>query len=337
MLQETEQQVAPTLYTVNAARAATDEQWKALRLLGTQLHLRTNRAAERAKQFPKFAADQFIRAAIKNGKLPPPEGGWHRDMMDFEGVPQMLLGLNLLECFFETATLRCKLLSPPKGECFVTSDNPAILLNQFAAEKKSVRDYIGFAQTGFQLVLPLGPSLCAFLYDPFVYKVGNRKDELVEISAGDVDVLNSLQVQSAERCLYAHRVEEEPRVADLVRRYARHRRPDSATIKSFPQGENQELVMFTNPPPVLPRRWQFCSRVKNIRSEVGDRRDPGYTHLIQLLMDDIEKNPTGVILEDRIKKIMGALPENAPIQVLRHPRLHGVRLPESRKDWKVGV
>lgn len=208
--------------------------------------------------------------------------------------------------------MRCKLLSPPKGECFVTSDNPAILLNQFAAEKKSVRDYIGFAQTGFQLVLPLGPSLCAFLYDPFVYKVGNRKDELVEISAGDVEVLNSLQVQSAERCLYAHRVEEEPRVADLVRRYARHRRPDSATIKSFPQDKNQELVMFTNPPPVLPRRWQFCSRVKNIRSEVGDRRDPGYTHLIQLLMDDIEKNPTGVILEDRIKKIMGALPENAP-------------------------
>jgi len=337
MLQETERTIAPALYAVNKSRTATTEQWQGLRLLAVQLHLRTSKAAELAKVFPRFAADQMINAAIKKGELPEPTGGWRAEMMDFEGVPQSLLGLNLLACYFETTTLRCKLLSAPPGSFFITSDNPAITLNQFAADAKGVRDYVGFAQSGFQLVLPLSPSLCAFLYDPFVYKVGYRKDDPVEVQPEDVDTLNSLQVQSAERCLYAHRPEAEREIKQLVARYSRLRKTITEAIKSYPQNEKETLFKFGDPAMVLPRHGQFCRYLKNIRRGVGERRDPGNTHLIKLLVDDIEKNPVGVNLDERMERLIQRLPENGPIPVLRRPECQGVRLPDSPKGWKVGL
>lgn len=337
MLQETEQAIAPALYVVNNARAATAEQWQGLRLLAVQLHLRTSKAAELAKVFPRFAADQMITTAIKKGELPEPEGGWRAEMMDFDGVPQSLLGLNLLACFFETSTLRCKLLAAPPGSSFITSDNPAIALNQFAADAKGVRDYVGFAQSGFQLALPLSPALCAFIYDPFVYKVGQRHDELVVVTPGDVEILNALQVQSAERCLYAHRSEAEPEINRLVARYSRLRQPNGATMKSFSQNEKETLIKFGNPVLVLPRPWQFCGYLRNVHRKVGDRRDPGFTHLIQLVIEDIEKSPGGGIdLEDRLERVIQRLPEQGSIPVRRRSEFPRVRLPESPKDWKVG-
>lgn len=332
MLWETETAIAPALYQVNSSERANAEQWQALRLLATQLHLRTRKAAERAKIFPRYVADQVITAAIAKGELPPPKGGWHPDMMDFGGVPQTLLSLNLLACYFETTTLRCKLLKAPGETCFITSDHPAVALNRFAAETKSVRDYVGFAQSGFQLVLPLSPRLTAILYDPFVYKVGNRNDELVHVSAGDVELLNALQVQSAEKCLYAHRPEETAHVAELVKRYAKLRKAPSSGIKSFPQNGEETLVMFSDPPLVLPRPWTFCSYLAKIRRAVGERRDPAYTHLIELVVDDIQKNPGGPDLDQRIEQIADRMPET--VRVARRSDPRGFQLPKSRKDWK---
>lgn len=335
VLRETEQQIAPTLYAVNSSHTTTTEEWQTLRLLAVQLHLRTNKAAERAKVFPRFVADKLISTAIKKGHLPPPLGGWQESMMDFEGVPQMLLGLNLLSCYLETATLRCKLLRAAPGECFITSDHPAIALNQFAVKERSVRDYVGFAQAGFQLLLPLSPALCAFFYDPFVYKVGNRNDRIVELNASDVEIVNSLQVQSAEKCLYAHQPEQSRRIEELVAKYCRLRMPLSAGIKSHRQNENATLLMFSDPPPVLSKRWQFCSYLANIRRAVGDRRDPGHTHLVQLLIEDIERTPKELSLDERIARIVRNLPHTIP--VVRRPELLGIQLPQTRKDWKVGM
>lgn len=336
MLQETERMIAPVLYTVHRQRAATAEQWQALRLLAVQLHLRTSKATELAKTFPRFAADQVIKAAIQKGELPEPPGGWRAEMMDFDGVPQSLLGLNQIACYFETSTLRCKLLSAPPGSFFITSDNPSVTLNQYAAEAKSIRDCVGFAQSGFQVVLPLSPSLCAFLYDPFVYKVGQRGDDLVDIVPADVEILNSLQIQSAERCIYAHRLEAEPDVARLVARYARLRQPNSAAIKSYPQNEKETLFKFGDPPMLLRSRWQLCGYLKNVRREVGDRRDPGFTHLISLVIADIEANPIGADFEERLEKVINQLPEHGTFPVVRQPGFSGLRLPSSPKDWEKG-
>jgi hypothetical protein len=334
MLQTSELLTAPVLYAVNKSRSATVEQWKALRFLAVQLHLRTSKAAELAKVFPRFAADQIITTAIEKGELPEPKGGWRAEMMDFEGVPQSLLGLNQIACYLETSTLRCKLLSAPSGSFFITSDNPSITLNQFAADAKGIRDYVGFAQSGFQLVLPLSPSLCAFIYDPNVYKVGQRNDPVVQISVSDVEVLNSLQVQSAERCIYAHRPEAEPEVARLVARFARLRKPNSAGMKSFPQSEKETLIKFGDPTLILPRRWQLCNYLKNVRRAVGERRDPGFSHVISLVIADIEANPINVDLQQRLERVLAQLPERVP--VVRRPGLSGFRLPDSPKDWNQG-
>ena len=186
-------------------------------------------------------------------------------------------------------------------------------------------------------MLPLSPSLCAFLYDPFVYKVGNRRDAVVVLQPRDVKILNSLQVQSAEICLYAHHSGAEPELQKLVASYAHLRKPNSAAMKSFPQNEDESLIMFSDPAFVLPKAWQFCRYIKNIQCEVGDRRDPGTTHMIQMLIEDIESNPHPMELDQRLEKMIAMLPKDQPVNVMRRSDLSGVKLPTSPKDWRIGM
>jgi len=182
MLREIETSFAPELVRICSSKQLTPNDVQSLRLFCAHLHLRTRKAAEIAKVFPRFMADQVITNAIERGELPSPEGGWKPDMMDFTGVPNTLLG-NLIRCYFETARLGIKLLEPPIGEYFVTSDHPVVIMNQFASDAKSFRSFAGFAQTGFQMILPIGPQRCVIFYDPNVYKVGGRNEPLVPLSS----------------------------------------------------------------------------------------------------------------------------------------------------------
>lgn len=308
MLQEIESKVAPVLTIVARDLVWNEEQLKTLRLLTAQLYLRSRKGREVEKLLPRFVADKVITNAIARGELPAPQGGWSADMMDFKGVPETRVG-RILSLFLESGTLTLKILTPPAGKFFITSDNPVVALNTFAADAKSLNSYVGFAQSGFLLLLPLGPEACAFFYDPNVYKVGGRRQSVVRLTASDVDLVNSLQVQSAEECLYSHDPATEPELKRLVVEFAKLRVSLSTGHRIFP-GKNpgEQFLLSGHPRLKLPSRWAFCSYRRQIAKKVGERRDPLLSKMIEELERDYVTSPGDVDFQDRIARVCARIP-----------------------------
>ena len=122
-------------------------------MLAVSLHVRTRKAVEQAKVFPKRIAYEFISHRIETGGLRAPKGGFTEEMIDFDGVADLLIKTAIIPCWMEMQTLDCKLLETSEGGVFITSDNPVVILNQFAARLNVRRSFAGFSQTGFQLLL----------------------------------------------------------------------------------------------------------------------------------------------------------------------------------------
>jgi hypothetical protein len=132
LLGVSENDLAPVLVRVIRKRDFDTKEINALKMLAVILNVRTRKAIEAAKVFPRFIAKAFIESAIEQGRLPPlPEGNSLDEAIDFKGVAGVLIQ-QMIPCWMETQTLSAKLLKAHNGTCFITSDNPAVVLNQFA-------------------------------------------------------------------------------------------------------------------------------------------------------------------------------------------------------------
>jgi len=192
----------------------------------------------------------------------------------------------------EMQTLECKLLRAPEGSFFISSDHPVVILNQFCATAEPHRSFVGFSRSGFQLLLPVSPNLCALFYDPKVYKVGSRGHRCLNISGKDVEIVNALQVQSAEKCLYVHNLKLERELAFLVARFGHLRVPIESSLRTLPgRNENEEFLHMRAKSVKLPEPWAFCHYRRHINAQSGDRRDSAWSASIDLLMRDIDQEP----------------------------------------------
>ena len=225
--------------------------------------------------------------------------------MDFKGVPGFLFKNSVIPSALEMQTLACKLLKPPEGAFFVTSDNPVMLLNQYCSAVERFRNHAGFGKAGFQVLLPISPRLWVFFYDAKVYRVGLRRHRLVSISADDVEIVNALQIQSAEEFVFFHEPRLEVEVRRLVAQYAGFRVPVQDCLQTLAgPREGDELLHFKQLSVKLPKTWAFCRMRRHVNARIGDRRDPAWTALIGELMDGFEKNPNGGDMHARIEKIL---------------------------------
>ena len=304
ILWQSENDLAPVLARVTTRMDFDPKDRFALNFLAVLLHLRTKSAVEQAKLFPRRIAHEVISHGIQTGKLPEPEGGWREEMMDFKGVPGTLIRESAIPCWMEMQTLECKLLQSESHNYFVTSDHPVAILNQFCVGAHPLRSFAGFSLSGFQLVLPLSPSLCAFFYDPKVYKVGSRRRRAMDISREDVAIINSLQVQSADKCLYFHDPSIAEEVESLVRSYANLRTPIKDTLRSYPgRKANEEILHHKARSVRLSTTWTFCRHHRHVNKKPGDRRDAAWSDAIQRVSEDMHVNPGGEGLFERLKRL----------------------------------
>ncbi len=301
-----ENDLAPVVVQVVQKEDFTEPERIALCWLAATLHVRTKKATEAYKLFPKRIAYEVIQNGIESGKLPPcPDGEWNENMMDFKGVPGFLFKHSVIPGALEMQTLACKLLKSPDGAFFLTSDNPVMLLNQFCSEVDRFRNHAGFGKAGFQLLLPISPRLCLIFYDAKVYKVGFRRDRRVSLSADDVEIVNALQIQSAAEFVFFSDPTAESIAQMAVAQYSSLRVPLQDCLQTYAgPKEGDQLLHFKKPSVKLPRGWAFCRRRRHVNAAVGDRRNPAWTALIGELMDDFEKNPNGEGMDARIEKIL---------------------------------
>jgi hypothetical protein len=301
--QQFETQIAPILVEVCRAMSLNDEEIIALRCLAVELHVRTRKAVEAYKVLPRYLSSEIVKDGIARGKLPEPKGGWKEEMLKIEGAPGALMETTTPKVL-EMQTLHCKMLRAKSGGNFITSDNPVVVLNQFCANTDAHRSFAGFGMAGFQLVLPISPSLCLIFYDPKVYKVGGRRKTLVDISEHDVEIVNSLQVQSADKCLYSHSLESKMELSRLVARYARLRTPVHDSLRIIPGKNADQTFLHTRMPSAkLPTAWAFCRYRKHRAYRPGDLRDPAWSETIRKLLKDIKEDPDGGDVFDRLRRI----------------------------------
>jgi hypothetical protein len=226
-------------------------------------------------------------------------------MMDFGGVAGTEFKAAAIPCWLEMQTLGCKLLEAERDSWFVTSDHPVVMMNQLFAALEPHRSFAGFSRSGFQLLLPISPQLCLFFYDPKVYKVGTRGSHLIGINRSDVELVNSLQVQSSEECIYCHTPRLRGEVRRLITDYARWRTSVRDSLRELPgRNANETVLHLRQASPKLARPWSFCRFRKRRNIGEDNRRDPSWSAFVTAVTRDMDEHPGRGVFES-MEKILG--------------------------------
>jgi len=288
---------AEVLRRISETRKMTDEELVGLRMLAVIFYLRTRKAADVAKLMPKWKADIILKDAIDRGELPPPPGGWRPGLMDFTGASGMLLRHSLIPCWMEMQTVWQKFLvpGPDTVKQFLTSDHPVVTLNPFLDQNDGDRSFSGFSRSGFQLFFPLSPTCCVMFYDAGVYKVGGKRETTVPLSAYDMDQVNGLQIQAADRILLFHPNTQKEEVSQIYSSFERYRRPleDHLRPVETHNDKSEELVIIKNSIVSLPKPFDFCRTVRHPRIGESGRRNGTWTQFSEIVREEFEKSPRG--------------------------------------------
>ncbi|WP_407556497.1 DUF4238 domain-containing protein [Winogradskyella sp. 4-2091] len=100
--------------------------------------------------------------------------------------------------------MQIKLLENRTSKELITSDNPISKYNQFLEFRKFPYSHTGIASKGLQVFYPIAPDLMLVMYDPKVYKIGNKKQfSNILMNEEDVKNLNRLTSLHANKTLYS--------------------------------------------------------------------------------------------------------------------------------------
>jgi len=88
---------------------------------------------------------------------------------------------------------------------FITSDDPAIIVNRWLHNNKLVMGPgYGVAAAGLICILPLSPTVCCVMYDGDIYSIQNSDNWIEARSTEDVDSINNMQYLNCAANLYFH-------------------------------------------------------------------------------------------------------------------------------------
>ena len=229
-------------------------------------------------------ADVFAKLILKD----VPHLGEHLDKIEVCVTNAPLYGLGIAaESFIHAADLRYKLLCNRTAHPFITSDNPAVLYNQFLEPRKRTGSNVGLAVKGLQIFLPLGPRHVLMYFDADVYTVGGRRlsSQRVEVAdPKDVRELNTLQAVNARETLFFNDAISPREIEATASKAAKYRPPELAEALVYrPAGgdpaRDGSLVRLYNPDVRTRLALSFVRLTPQAeRYDLGDRvihhRDP---------------------------------------------------------------
>ncbi len=118
------------------------------------------------------------------------------------------------------------------NSCFITSDNPVVLYNQYFQGMKDM-SFTGFVNTGLQIFLPLSPRCLLVLYDKNIYRIDNTSEATHGISPVDLRFVNLLQFVNADQNVFFNNLAQVP---DLQKTYL--------FAKRFRKDERAKTLIF---------------------------------------------------------------------------------------------
>jgi|ERR1051326_3540681 hypothetical protein len=142
---------------------------------------------------------------------------------------------------------------------FVTSDNPVVLHNQYCEGAKGLSS-TGWASLGLQVLFPLSPSRCLFMYDRKVYKVGDHRNNKTAVEADvDIALLNRMQWLSAHENIYYAGISQEPTIRRTADNTLNIRQQSKAEVRQYlTQKPNTKLLHYYSPDLPIHFDVSFC-------------------------------------------------------------------------------
>ncbi|MDF4203845.1 DUF4238 domain-containing protein [Maribacter sp. SA7] len=122
----------------------------------------------------------------------------------YDDAPVKNVGM-LLESYPMMADMEVKIISNSTDIPFITSDNPTFKYNQFLKGREFEFGRTGMGCKGLQIFFPISPKNIILMYDPKVYKVGNRRQFFgIEASVKDVNQINLLMFLNANETIFSN-------------------------------------------------------------------------------------------------------------------------------------
>ena len=192
-LQGLEGRYATVVRQIIAQDPVDDEAEKFLRDFSYLQYLRTDIAVRRGLLAQAQMADLIFEGAEQQ-RLP--------EITQKEFI-QMTMG-TFAETLPKISDLKVCIIRNDTQTPFVTSDDPAIMINRFYAQRLGPRwQGHGIENAGLMLVLPLSPKFLALSYDGDVYTCTDREQGIVTLEKqSDIDALNLLQFLKASEGIY---------------------------------------------------------------------------------------------------------------------------------------
>jgi hypothetical protein len=120
------------------------------------------------------------------------------ESQEFIELLYFMIGANYSACH----DLHIKVLKNNTNHPLICSDRPVLLHNQFLAGRGWIDDLTDFGNKGIQIIQPLDSKTAVIFYDGWTYRVGNKKDNVIELTVDDVHHLNAQQVAHCQEEVY---------------------------------------------------------------------------------------------------------------------------------------
>jgi hypothetical protein len=161
---------------------------------------------------------------------------------------------NLETCIVISLDLDYKILINLSNRPFIISDNPVIKYNHLC--HNPYQGGLGFGCSGLELLLPLNPSTYLVLYDKSSYKIGTKKQFMIEINNSSVDELNICQYLNARETIFFNNQISEAYLKSLTIKEQGHRRSLTNKMEEYEAVDNPSRGLIVGSP--APIQHNLC-------------------------------------------------------------------------------
>ena len=206
----------------------------------SSLYWRTPEANERVSKFINSMLESIIREGLSLNGFDPEEASAGKFDLDIASLMthQGFIITRIL------GDLEYHIIKNETQSEFYISDHPVFIYNWLYRNLEHP-EVTSFSAVGLQIFLPLSPKLMLCLYDPKVYKYGQRNSVTYISDDSDIEILNSFQIINSSSVIGFHSKESEAHVKQLYKKYKGfklHHYESKSSIKK----EDQEEIISTH-------------------------------------------------------------------------------------------
>lgn len=279
-------------------------------LLAMILNIRTEKSIDHLRNDLGEIMTETARRMIKLNRMELPPGVTIDDirLTDVDNLAAKAAIQATVDHLCVASDLDMKLLLAPNNREFITSDHPSVMTNQ-RFQGRTEYPLSGIAMKGIQIVLPVSPAACLFIYDPCCYRVGFRRKETFLIQREeDVEALNALQVLSANAVVYFRGDRLTNHVAAVRGRFFRLRR-NPQSVQKFSNQRGGTLHMLIKDDVRIPMSWSFC-KIRNHAPTSFGPRDSEIVKLYHMWGDEQARQKARISFTDWVREKFPELHQN---------------------------